>query len=468
MADYDRLGALDETFLYLESAETPMHLAAVAIFEREPLYGADGRFRLDDVRALVTSRLPLIPRFRRKIAYVPFGLGRPVWVDDADFDVSRHVKVTSLPPPGTRQQLVALAERLNEQVLDREHPLWEVWFVEGLDRGQRLGLLYKSHHALTDGISLVDIATAMLDGGAEPTIVDPPLWHADPAPDPARLMLDSLRDRVHTPIELASLARRVVRAPREAVERVVHVARSVATLFENGLIAPILSVNAPIGRGRRIATVRIPLDLVRRVRKQYDCTVNDAILAGVGGGVARLLEMRGELREGLSVKVFCPVSVREEEQRTQLGNRISAIFVPLVVGEPDPLARLDAVRAATAHLKQRDQAIGPSTLIGLSEYAAPALLALAARAAHGQRFANLMVTNIPGPQVPLYCLGAQMLEVYPLVPLSRNLTINVAVLSYCGQLHFGIIGDGDAAPDLEVLAGGIEDAFEELFALSLV
>jgi diacylglycerol O-acyltransferase / wax synthase len=463
---YDRLSALDETFLHLESAETPMHVGAVAILEREPLYGAGGRFRLDDVRALVSSRLPLIPRFRRTVEHVPFGLGRPIWVDDTDFDVARHVKLTSLPPPGSRQQLVALAERLGEQVLDRAHPLWEIWFVEGVDRGEHVGLLHKSHHTLTDGISGVDIATAIFDFGAEPTIIEPPSWHPEPAPEPARLMLDSLCDRVRTPVELASVARRGMSAPREAFGRAAQVARSIGTLFGNGPMAPTLSINGPIGRGRRIATVRIPLELVKAIRKECDCTVNDVILAGVGGAVARLLDMRGELFEGLSIKVFCPVSVRDEEQRTQLGNRISAMFVPLLVGEPDPRARLEAVRAATANLKQREQAIGASTLIGLTEYAAPTLLALAARAAHGQRLANLIVTNIPGPQVPLYCLGAQMLEVYPLAPLSRNLTINIAVLSYCGQLHFGIVGDGDAAPDLEVLAGGIEDAFEELHALS--
>jgi len=468
VAAYDRLNALDETFLYLESAETPMQLGAVAVFERESLYGPDGRFRLDDVRALVSSRLALIPRFRRTVAHVPFGLGRPVWVDDQDFDVSRHVKLTTLPAPGTRQQLITLAERLNAQVIDREHPLWEVWFVEGLDRGERIGLLYKSHHTLTDGISLVDIATALLDFGLEPTVIDSPQWHPEPAPEPARLMFDSLCEGLRMPVELASAARRGMRAPRAALERVTQVAQSIATLFQNAPIAPTLSINASIGRGRRVSTVRIPLDVVDRVRKLCDCTVNDAILAGVGGAVARLLEKRDELFEGLTIKVFCPVSMRGDEQRAQLGNRISAMFVPLAVGEPDPLIRLEAVRDATANLKKREQALGVSTIVGLADYAAPKVLALVARAAHSQRFANLMVTNIPGPSAPLYCLGAKMLEAYPLVPLSQNLTINVAVVSYCEHLHFGIIGHDDAAPDLELLAGGIEDTFEDLLTLAVV
>jgi WS/DGAT/MGAT family acyltransferase len=231
-------------------------------------------------------------------------------------------------------------------------------------------------------------------------------------------------------------------------------------------VAPRLSLNAPVGLGRRFETVRISVDDVRRVRAAFGGTINDVILAGVGSAVARLLDLRGELRPELTLKVFCPVSVRDDDQRMQLGNRISAMLVPLAVGEPDPLVRLAAVRRTTADLKERRQAVGAAALLGLSEYAAPTMLGLAARAAHAQRFANLMITNIPGPQVPLYCLGARMLEVYPVVPLSRNLTLNVAILSYCGQLHFGLVGDGAAGRDLEVVAGGIEDAFAELGALA--
>jgi diacylglycerol O-acyltransferase len=468
MVPYDRLSALDETFLHLERPETPMHVGAIAILERAPFYGPDGRIRLGHVRALVASRLSLIPRFRRRVMTVPFGLGRPVWVDDGDFDIARHVKLTSLPRPGTRRQLVTLAERLMEQILDRDHPLWELWFVEGVDRGQYVGVIHKSHHTLTDGISGIDIATAMFD--FSPETPDPPLlatgaWQPEPGPEPARLLLDSVRDRLRTPVELAEVTRRGLTAPRQAADRASQVARSIGALLSNGAIAPTLSINRPIGRGRRIATVRVPLAHVKAVRAAFACTVNDVVLAGVGGALARLLGTRGELRADLTVKVFCPVSVRDESERTQLGNRISAMFVPLAVGEPDPVKRLRAVCGATASLKQREQAVGAATLIGLTEYAAPTMLGLAARAAHEQRLANVIVTNIPGPQVPLYCLGARMLEVYPLAPLSKNLTINIAVMSYCGELYFGLVGDGSAAPDLELLAGGIEDAFAELYGL---
>jgi diacylglycerol O-acyltransferase len=465
-AVYDRLSALDESFLHLERPETPMHVGAVAVLERKPFYDARGRFRLHDVRALVASRLQLIPRFRKRVMPVPLGQGRPVWVDHEGFDIADHVRVTSLPAPGSRRQLRELAERLTVQVLDRRRPLWELWFVEGVDHGEHVGLVHKSHHTLTDGISGVDIATVLLDFNAEPTVLPPDEWVAEPAPDPTRLMLDSARERLTRPTELFGTARQLADGPRDALARAADLGRSIGSLVDAQVVAPRLSLNAPVGRGRSFETVRVPVDDVKRVRAAFGGTINDVILAGVGTAVARLLDRRGELRPELTLKVFCPVSVRDDDQRMQLGNRISAMLVPLGVGEPDPLVRLAAVRRTTADLKERRQAVGAAALLGLSEYAAPTLLGLAARAAHAQRFANLMITNIPGPQVPLYCLGARMLEVYPVVPLSRNLTLNVAILSYCGQLHFGLIGDGDAGRDLEVVAGGIEDAFAELGALA--
>jgi diacylglycerol O-acyltransferase len=459
---YDRLSALDESFLHLERPETPMHVGAVAVFEHAPFYDAHDRFRLEEVRALVASRLQLIPRFRKRVMGVPLGQGRPVWVDHAGFDIAEHVRLTALPAPGSRRQLLELAERLMMQVLDRDRPLWELWFVEGVDRGEHVGLIHKSHHTLTDGISGLDIATVLLDFSSEPTVLPRDGWIAAPAPDPARLMLDSARERLTRPAELAGAVRHLADGPRDAVSRAADLGRSIGSLVDAQVVAPRLSLNAAVGRGRRLETVRVPLDDVKQIRAEFRCTVNDVVLAGVGSAVGRLLEQRGELRPELVLKVFCPVSVRDDDERMQLGNRISAMLVPLAVGESDARVRLDAVRATTADLKERRQAVGAAALLGLSEYAAPTLLGLAARAAHAQRFANLIVTNLPGPQVPLYCLGARMLEVYPIVPLSRNLTLNVAILSYCGQLHFGLIGDGASGHDLEIVAGGIEDAFAEL------
>jgi WS/DGAT/MGAT family acyltransferase len=463
---YDRLTALDESFLHLERPETPMHVGAVAVLERAPFYDADGRFRLDAVRELVASRLQLIPRFRKRVMPVPLSPGRPIWIDHDAFNIADHVRLTALPAPGSRRQLLELAERLMAQVLDRARPLWELWFVDGVDRGEHVGLIHKSHHTLTDGISGVDIATVLLDFSPEPTVLDPDGWTPAAAPDPARLVVETMREQMTRPVEAARAVRRVTDAPRDAIDRATGLSRSIGSLVEGHVVAPRLCLNAPVGRGRRIETVRVPLDLVRAVREAFGCTVNDVVLAVVGGAVARVLDAHGELHRELVLKAFCPVSVRDDDQRMQLGNRISTMVVPLAVGEPDARVRLDTVRVTTADLKERRQAVGAAALLGLSEYAAPTMLGLAARVAHAQRLGNLIVTNVPGPQVPLYCLGARLREVYPVVPLSRNLTLNVAILSYCGQLHFGLIGDGESGRDLERLAGGIEDAVAELEELA--
>jgi len=303
-AVYDRLSALDESFLHLERPETPMHVGAVAVLEREPFYDARGRFRLDEVRALVASRLQLIPRFRKRVMAVPLGQGRPVWVDHEGFDIADHVRVTALPAPGTRRQLRELAERLTVQVLDRRRPLWELWFVEGVDHGEHVGLVHKSHHTLTDGISGVDIATVLLDFTAEPTLLPPDEWVAAPAPDPTRLMLDSARERLSRPTELVGTARQLADAPREALARAADLGRSIGSLVDAQVVAPRLSLNAPVGRGRRFETVRISVDDVKRVRAAFGGTINDVILAGVGTAVARLLDARGELRPELVLKVF--------------------------------------------------------------------------------------------------------------------------------------------------------------------
>jgi diacylglycerol O-acyltransferase len=461
-APYDRLSALDETFLHLERAETPMHVGAVAVLEREPLYDDADRFRLDELRTLVGSRLQLIPRFRKRVMPVPVVGGRPVWADHEGFDIAQHVHLTALPAPGGRRQLLELAERLMMQLLDRDRPLWELWFVEGVDHGRHVGLIHKSHHALTDGISGVDIAMVLLDFDPNPTVLESDHWTASAPPPPARLVLDSLRERCTRPAALGHVARQIFDAPRAALDRATALGRSIGSLVDDNVVAPRLSLNAPLGPGRSLETVRIALDEVKTVRAAYGCTVNDVALASVAGAVARLLDHRGELHRDLVLKVFCPVSVRADSERMELGNRLAAMLVPLPVGEPDPAVRLRAIHASTADLKERGQAAGTAALFGLSEYAPPSMLGLAARAAHSQPFANLMVSNIPGPQSPLYCLGARVSEIYPIMPLSQNLTLNIAVLSYCDQLHFGLMGDGQAGRDLEVLAGGIEDGFADL------
>jgi WS/DGAT/MGAT family acyltransferase len=463
---YDRLSSLDASFLRLERIETPMHVGALSVFEGEPFFGDDRRFRLREVRELVASRLHLIPRFRKQIQSVPLDAGEPIWVDDARFDIGYHVRLTALPAPGTRDQLLALFERVQSQMLDRSRPLWELWFVEGLEGGH-VALIQKTHHALVDGVSGVDVATVLLDFQPEPTVLDPPPWRAEPAPTPARLLIDTLREYVAAPQAIVDATRRATEVPRRAFDRIAELARSLSTLGEGGIVAPRTSLNHPVaGRSRRFGLVRVPLDDVKIIRRAFGGTINDVVLAGVGGGLSRLLEARDELYPELVLKIFCPVSVRDESQRMQLGNRVSAMFIPLPVGELDAVVRLYAVQRTTTGLKEREQAVGAAALLDLTQYAAPTLLGLAARLVHHQPLVNLVCTNVPGPQVPLYCLGARMLEAYPMVPLSRNLNLGVAILSYCGTLHLGLLADRDQWPDLDVLEAGIDDSFAELTKLA--
>jgi WS/DGAT/MGAT family acyltransferase len=466
MSRYDRLSALDASFLHLERLETPMHVGAVSIFEGAPFFDDSGRFRLAEVRRLVNSRLHLIPRFRKRLMSVPFEQGRPVWVDDARFDIGYHVRLTALPHPGSREQLLALTARVQAQLLDRDRPLWELWFVEGLEGGN-IGLIQKTHHALVDGVSGVDVATVLLDFTPEPTFLEPPRWVVEPAPSPGRLFVDTIYERTTEPAEIARTARRITRAPQRTAARTGQLGRALSTLVDRRSIVPSTMLNVRVGRRRRFEGVRVGLDDVKAIRQALGGTVNDVVLAGVAGGLRRLFEARGEDVTDLRLRALCPVSVRDDSERMQLGNRVSAMFVDLPVGEADAVGRLEAIRATTGDLKDRQQAVGAAFLVDLTQFAAPTLLGLAARLAHRQPFFNLVITNVPGPQVPLYCMGGRMLEAFPVVPLTRNTALGIAILSYCGQLHIGLYVDADALDDVTVLAAGLEDSFAELKKIAI-
>ncbi|MDP9334796.1 MAG: wax ester/triacylglycerol synthase family O-acyltransferase [Actinomycetota bacterium] len=457
----DRLTSLDASFLHMERPEYPMHVGAVSVFEGAPFLDADGRFRIGEVRDLVMSRLPLLPRFRRRLRFVPYEQGRPIWVDDDDFDITYHVRHTALPRPGSWEQLVALTTRIQEGLLDRDRPLWEIWFVEGLEGGN-VAVLQKTHHALIDGVSGVDVATLLLDTSPEftpPVVAD---WVPEPAPSASQLLLDTLRERLTQPAEIVRSVRSMLRGPRHALERAYELARSMSTMVTRDAIAPRTSINARTGRHRRLAVVRIPLADVKEIRRGLGGTVNDVVLAGVSGGLRRLFIHRADETEDLQLRALCPVSVRSEDQRGSLGNKVSAMFVNLPVDDRPALETLHAISAQTADLKERRQAVGAEMLLGMTEYVAPTLMSLAARVVHRQPFFNLVVTNVPGPQFPLYMMGARLVESFPIVPLTRNLSVVVGILSYDGTLHFGVWGDRDACADIEVLAGGIDDAFTEL------
>ena len=459
---YDRLSAQDASFLHVEQEHQPMHVGSLGVFEAGPLLDHAGRFRLDDARREIARRLHLVPRFRKKLMTVPYGQGRPVWVDDEAFDLAYHVRLTALPRPGDEEQLKALMNRLQSQTLDRRRPLWELWFVEGL-AGERVAIIQKTHHALVDGISGVDVATVLLDLEPSPPKADAPDWEPHKAPAPPQLLAESLWERATQPAEMVRSMRAAMRGPRRLAEQAAERASQVSRLVSAAsTTAPEMPWNAAVTPHRRFEMARVPLDVAKAVKNAAGCTLNDVVLAAVTGGLRIFLESRGLDVDGVTLKAMCPVSVRDDSERMALGNRVSAMIVELPVGEADPAARLAAIGTHTREVKESGMAVAAEALIGLGDYAPPTLLSLGARLASVGRPVNLGITNVPGPQIPLYCLGARMLEAFPYVGIIDNQGLMVAVLSYDGQLSFGLTSDRDLLPDLDVLAEGIEKSFTEL------
>lgn len=466
---YERLTALDASFLHLEGQSTPMHVGALLVFEGAPFFDRDGAFRLAEVRRRVESRLHLVPRLRRRLRMPPFGIGQPVWVDADDFDIADHVKLMVLPPPGDRAMLEHACERLQMHVLDRSRPLWELWFVGGLHDGN-VAMVEKLHHALVDGVSGVEVAAALLDlepepppdGEVEP--VEP--WAPAPAPDDRRLLVDTVADRFGAPLGMLRSARHAARVPVLALRRTGAVLDAARSLLGPEGRAPSSSLNrATVGEHRRLLRVGVPLDGLRDVGHAFGVTVNDVVLAGVTGALRRLLVSRGEPLDRGALHALVPVSIRVDAEHLALGNRVSAMIAPLPVGEDTALTRLLQIHHEMSERKAHHQAEGNELLLETAELLPATVGALVARQVHHQPFVNVVVTNVPGPSVPLWFFGARMLEATPIVPLGGNLTIGIALLSYDGTLAVGLHADADAAPDLPVLADALTAEFAALRAL---
>jgi diacylglycerol O-acyltransferase / wax synthase len=454
MARYERLKVLDELFLHLEGPNTHMHVGGVTIFEGPPP-------DYEEVLDMVRSRLHLVPRFRQKLATVPFGVGRPVWVDDGHFNLEYHVRHTALPHPGDESKLKRLTARIMSQQLDRSKPLWEIWFAEG-STGDRFALISKTHHCLIDGVSGADIMSVMLDLGPELQRVGVEPWQAEAEPSGDELLIDALRERLTSPTEIARTLQSFTMDPRNLPGRVVESAKALGAFIGGSFSAPPSSLNRMIGPHRRFEIVLADLNDFKQVKNSLGGTVNDVVLTTVSGGLRRLLEARGEVVDDTELRVMVPVSVRADNQRGALGNRVATMWAALPVYEPDPVKRLEIVREEMRDLKHSGQAVGAQLLTSLGEYAPPTILAQASRLVARQRAFNLTVTNVPGPQFPLYTLGRKMLEVYPVIPLAENTSLGIALFSYNGSIGFGLLGDYDTAPDLAVLAEGIEKAIAEL------
>jgi len=453
----DRLSGLDASFLHLEDDSAHMHIASVVVFEGQ----APGYV---DLLAHIERRLHLVPRFRQRLAFVPLGQGRPRWVDDPHLNLRYHLRHSGLPAPGSEQQLRDLAGRVFAQPLDRDKPLWELFLVDGLE-GDRFALLSKTHHALVDGVSGVDLVSVLFDSSPDPAAPADPgtRWLPRPLPSQAQMLGEALLERATAPAELARTARAVLRAPRRIAREVVEAATGIGALAWTGMSpAPASPYNHPIGPHRRFAWIRADLADVKAVKDALGGTVNDVVLTAVSGGLGRHLRRRGVSTEGLELRAMVPVSVRAPEAVADLGNQIAAMMAPLPVWCQDPVARHQIVGDAMAHLKDGGQAVGAQALTELSGFAPPTIMGQAARLMSRQRFFNLVITNVPGPQIPLYLLGRRALDPFPLVPLAKNTGLGIAILSYDGRMDFGLVGDYDLMYDLDDLARDLYDSLAEL------
>jgi WS/DGAT/MGAT family acyltransferase len=464
VATYDRLSAQDRSFLDLESPTTHMHVGGAFLFEKGPLATPQGGVDIDKIRAYVASRLNRIPRYRQRILWIPVE-SHPVWADDDRFNIHYHVRHTALPAPGDDRQLKRLVARVMSQQLDRGKPLWEIWVVEGLEH-DRFALVCKTHHCMVDGVSGVDLLAVLLSPTPEKEFEPGPNWYPNPIPGGAELLRDALWRRAETPFALASAASSALRRPAVTAERARDVAAGVGQMLAAALSpAADTPLNRPIGPHRRFDWVGLDIEEVKHIKNALGGTVNDVVLATVAGAVSRFLEQRGitlRRQKELDFRAFCPVSVRSAEERGALGNRVSSIVARLPIAERDPARRLALVREITADLKQSKQALGAEVLSSVSEWTAPTLAALAARLAFRNRLSNVVVTNVPGPQIPLYLLGARMLETYPVVPLFESQGLGIALFSYAGGLYWGFNADWDNYPDLHDLVVAVDQSFREL------
>jgi len=459
----DRLSALDASYLYMEEPTTPMHTGAVAVFQA-PTPSPETSFDYDRLVRLVQERIPLVPRYRQKVRWVPGNLAGPVWVDDEAFDVTYHVRRSALPRPGSDRQLQDLVARLLSRPLDRNRPLWEVYLVEGLS-DHRFALITKTHQALVDGIVALDLGQVLLDRGPDaaeaPTFDDDWMPHAEPSS--LDLLAGAVGEIVHRPTAVVDLVRHGVSDVRRTASRVgglagsaLHMARTVART------APTSPLNTEIGEARRFAAVSADLDRFKRIRAAHGGTVNDVVLAVIAGALRSWLQMRGEpVNARTSVRAMVPVSVASVGEGA---SSVVAYFVDLPVGENSPVVRMHQASYAMRAHQETGNAVGAQSLAGVAGFGPPTLHALGARAASGlsRRMFNLVVTNVPGPQVPLFLSGARMLEAYPVVPLAKGQALSIGVTSYDGTMFFGLYGDRDAMSDLEVLGESLVDALDEL------
>jgi len=457
----DRLTALDAGFLHQEGPESHMHIGALTIFAGPPP-------QFDELLALIGSRLHLVPRYRQRLAHTPLDRGRPVWIDDVSFRLEYHVRHVALPTPGERDQLLTLLSRIFSTQLDRRRPLWELWFVEGLADGG-FAFIFKTHHAVIDGVAGVDLATVMFDleskrdAQADP----PPEWTPGHDPGVVGLMTLGVARDTRDSLNLLGGLLSAGANPQQAARRLRNAAEGIGEIVWAALNpAPETPLNVPIGPYRRFVTVAGRLEDFKTIKNAFGGTVNDVVLTVVTGALRSFLQSRGVRTEGLELRALVPVSLRGTADDGAIGNRLAGLRASLPVYIADPRARLEAVRASMEGIKESRQALGAEVLAGVQNFAPPTILAQASRINFSTRLFNLLVTNVPGPQIPLHVLGREIREVYPIAFLPRDHALAVAIMSYNGQMNFGLLADSQALPELDELGRWFSQALAELLALA--
>jgi WS/DGAT/MGAT family acyltransferase len=455
----DRLTPVDASFLLQEHESSHMHVGGLMIFEGPPP-------AYDEFIEGLESRLHLVPRYRQKLAEPRFEMGRPFWVDDPRFNLEYHVRHTALPKPGTFDQLRLLTGRLFSQRLDRSKPMWELYLVQGLE-DNRFALISKTHHAMIDGIAGVDIASVLFDVTPVPREIEPPdePWTPNPEPSQSELIAEGVKGIVRAPLRLAGRAVTALQHPGPAVRQARESVEALGEVAWAGMNpAPETPLNVPIGPHRRLLWADTSLADFKEIKDALGGTVNDVVLTVVTGAVRRWLRSRGVRTEGLALRALVPVSIRAEDERGQTGNRIAAMRGPLPVYCDDVVECLEIVREEMRDLKESKQALGAEVIAGLQDFAPPTLLAQASRLNFSTRLFNLIVTNVPGPQFPLYFQGRELQQLIPVAFLPEDHAMAVAIMSYNGQLTFGLLGDYDAMPDMDFVQSAIEETIAELLA----
>jgi WS/DGAT/MGAT family acyltransferase len=463
MANYERLSGLDEACLDFETSSAYMHVAVTAIFDAAPLRRADGGLDADTVRQHLESRLDRLPRFRQRLAHVPV-VADALWVDDERFDIGAHVRHTSLPKPGSDEQLRQRSAEILERPLDRRRPLWETWIVEGL-ADDRFALVVKVHHCMVDGIAGVGMLACLL--GTEPEALDtaPPTWVPRPHPSERELLRDEVLRRVRGLADAGTGIMRSLSRPAETSGEFRSTAAALWRLARSGAnVAPRTPFNCPIGPHREVAWLALDLDRVKQVKRRLGGTVNDVVLGIVAGGLSRLLSRSGQMPTEGTVRIAVPVSTRTADEAGDPGNHVSIWMVPLPVTGTSGRRRLRVIQRHTADLKAQRQAAGATVLTRAADWTGAALRGLIVRLVREARIYNLIVTNVPGPSMPLYLLGSRMLAAYPHLPLFENQGLGIALLSYGQALHVGITADWEQRALLDQLTGDLLAAFEELSA----